>query len=175
MLLPLLLLPTIAFLPAFAPQGQDPTLTPTAGAVIVATAEGRGVQIYACTAQSSSYTWTLQGPEAVLYATSGEKRLGTHSQGPTWTWSDGSAITGKMLAQMPSPHAGSVPWLLLQVQPVGAGKGVLTPVTLVRRSDTEGGAAPALGCDAGHAGTAVRVPYKATYSFYTVTESPAAP
>ena len=175
LLRPLALLPILACMPVAAPQVQDPTLTPTAGAIIVATAEGRGVQVYACGAQNGSYAWLLQGPEAALYGTSGEKRLGSHSQGPTWTWSDGSAISGKVIAQTPSPKAGSVPWLLLQTQPVGNGNGVLTPVTLVRRSDTEGGAAPVLGCDAQHAGTVLRVPYKATYSFYTVTQSPAAP
>ncbi len=183
-LLPALLM-AFPVAPPLAPQVQDLTLTPTAGAVLVATAEGRGVQVYTCTAQNDNspnsvsqnggYSWILRGPEAVLYAAAGEKRMGTHSDGPTWTWSDGSALTGKVIAQTPSPEAGSVPWLLLQTQPTGAGKGVLTPVTLVRRSDTQGGTAPALGCDPAHAGTVLRVPYRATYSFYAVVESPAAP
>jgi hypothetical protein len=44
---------------------------------------------------------------------------------------------------------------------------MLTGVTYVRRSDTQAGAAPANGCDAQSQENHVRVPYQATYTFYT--------
>jgi hypothetical protein len=37
----------------------------------------------------------------------------------------------------------------------------------IRRSDTHGGIAPATGCDAKHLNTVSRVPYTATYTFYS--------
>ena len=61
---------------------------------------------------------------------------------------------------------GSVPWLLLKgISPTGSG--LLSKVEFIRRSDTQGGAAPATGCDVQHAGELARVPYTATYSFYS--------
>ena len=44
--------------------------------------------------------------------------------------------------------------------------GVLTQVTSIQRINTKGGKAPASGCDAGHAGQEVRVPYSADYLFF---------
>lgn len=157
-------------------QGRDATLTPTAGAVTVATAIGHGVQVYQCTVKENAvYTWTFQSPEAQLTEPSSGKPLGTHGKGPTWTWSDGSSITGSVLAKTPSPDAGSVPWLLLKTTPVGTASGTLAHVGLVRRSDTKGGEAPAAGCDAAHVNTLLRVPYSATYTFYTVATPPSIP
>ncbi len=52
----------------------------------------------------------------------------------------------------------------------GTAAGTLTDVTLVRRSDTQAGV-PTMGCDAVHQNNEVRVPYQATYSFYTTTPS----
>lgn len=165
-----------AFLLMFAapPQALDPTLAPTAGGVTIATAQGRGVQIYQCAqADGGTYAWVLQRPEATLSEPASGAPLGTHSGGPTWTWSDGSSITGSVLSKMVSPDPGSVPWLLVKTHPVGSTQGVLSSVTLVRRSDTKGGAAPAAGCDAQHAGVSSRVPYTATYTFYNTAEPPA--
>jgi len=46
------------------------------------------------------------------------------------------------------------------------GHGLLTAVNYIIRSETKGGIAPQSGCDAVHAGTTVRVPYSAVYTFY---------
>jgi hypothetical protein len=40
-------------------------------------------------------------------------------------------------------------------------------VKFIQRVQTEGGAAPATGCDADHPGATARVPYTAVYHFYT--------
>jgi len=149
----------------FAAQPPDPTLPPATATVVLA-AEGRGVQIYRCTQQDASYTWVFQSPEATLFDPKTHQQLGTHGAGPTWTWQDGSAITGKVLQKLPSPDPNSIPWLLLSTTPSGTAAGALTPITLVRRSDTHGGNPPATGCDAQHANATLRVPYTATYTFY---------
>jgi hypothetical protein len=159
-MLPILLLLTLLA------QSPDPT-QPPATAHLALTAEGRGVQIYRCTQQASTYTWVFQSPEATLYNPATREQTGTHSAGPTWTWNDRSSITGKVLQKSPSPDPASVPWLLLAATPAGTVTGSLTPIKLVRRSDTHGGNAPPTGCDATHANTILRVPYTATYTFYT--------
>jgi len=146
-------------------QTPDPTLPPAAATVVYA-AEGRGAQIYRCTQQDPSYAWVFQSPEANLFDLRTHRQIGTHGAGPTWTWNDGSAISGKVLQKLPSPDSNSIPWLLLSTTPSGTRAGALTSITLVRRSDTHGGNPPATGCDAQHASAILRVPYTATYTFY---------
>lgn len=154
-----------------SPQTQDPTLPP-ANAREKATVVGLGVQVYRCTAPPDSpanFHWTLVAPEATLFDPATHQTVGTHSAGPTWTWKDGSEITGKIMQQTASAVAGSVPWLLLETHSTGAAIGELAGVTLVRRSDTQAGAAPPTGCDAVHQDNMLRVPYQATYTFYTTS------
>ena len=148
-------------------QAQNPAADTTlpVGAKVAFETEGRGVQIYICTQQGSDYKWTLKAPDAKLFDPSG-KQVGTHSAGPTWTWEDGSAIQGKLLAKHEAPKAGSVPWLLLVATPVAGTHGVLSDIAFVRRSDTSEGVAPATGCDAQHGSAETRVAYRATYTFY---------
>src|ERR1700737_1304798 len=157
---------TSLLLLALVSQTPDPTL-PAATAHQTYIAEGRGVQIYRCTQQNSANEWTFQSPEATLFAPKTHQPLGTHGAGPTWTWNDGSTITGKVLQKSPSPDAASIPWLLLATTPSVAPTGALSAIRLVRRSDTHGGNSPSTGCDAQHAGSLLRVPYTATYTFYT--------
>ena len=128
---------------------------------------GKGFQIYLCSDQGA---WVFLAPEATLYLNGVE--VGHHSKGPTWTWKDGSAITGKILTTTPAPSpTEDIPWLSLEATPVAgpvAGKiGALSAIVLVRRTETHGGVAPATGCDEDHKGAVTRVPYTATYSFWT--------
>jgi hypothetical protein len=167
------MLPSIALLALIAlPQTTDPTLPP-ANAHVKIIAVGLGVQVYRCAAvpnTSASFQWTYDSPEATLFDPATHQPVGTHSAGPTWTWKDGSAIEGKVTQKRPSDVAGSVPWLLLEAHAVGSTTGELSGVTLVRRSDTQAGAAPSTGCDAAHQNNMLRVPYQATYTFYTTSE-----
>jgi hypothetical protein len=159
---------TIAlFVLSFASQTKDPTI-PHTGHVLY-TVEGRGVQIYRCVEQNNSFQWTFEFPEATLFDSSTQRQVGNHGAGPTWTWQDGSAIVGKVLQKTPSPDPASIPWLLLETHPSGSSSGALSKVTLVRRSDTHAGNAPMIGCDAEHSDAVARVPYTATYTFYTPT------
>jgi Protein of unknown function (DUF3455) len=157
-----------------SPQTPDPTLPP-ADAHVQNAVVGRGVQIYRCTAKfggltSGSFEWAFEAPDATLLDPSTHQPVGTHSAGPTWTWNDGSSITGTVLQTQPSSDPANIPWLLITTQSIGAAAGELADVTLVRRSDTQAGIAPKTGCDMGHLHSIVRVPYQATYTFYTTSK-----
>jgi hypothetical protein len=149
-------------------QAADPTLPPPTAHLKV-TAIGLGVQVYRCSPQEGSYQWALEMPVATLFDPTTHQALGTHSVGPTWTWKDGSSITGNVLQKQASPDPANVPWLLLATHPEGITVGMLTDVTLVRRSDTQAGV-PTMVCDAEHQNNEVRVPYQATYTFYTTSK-----
>ena len=124
----------------------------------------KGDQVYTCKEGVTQFAWTLKAPDAQLFDKDG-KPFGKHFAGPSWEASDGSRVTGKAIANAPSPDADSIPWLLVNI--VGHdGSGVLSRATSIQRINTKGGKAPASGCDAGHAGQEVRVPYSADYLFY---------
>lgn len=125
---------------------------------------GKGVQIYTCTATGSSYAWTLKAPEATLSDAKGNA-IGKHFAGPSWQAIDGSTVVGEPLNASPSPNAGAIAWIVLQAKS-HAGSGVMANVDYVVRTRTEGGVAPAAGCDAAHVGIDVRVPYSAIYLFF---------
>ena len=163
MLLSLALLALIA-----SPQTPDPTLPP-ADAHIKATAVGLGVQVYKCAPQDGNFQWTLEEPVATLFDPATHQPVGTHSVGPTWTWNDGSSITGKVLQKRAASDPANVPWLLLETHSADTTAGMLSDVTLVRRSDTQAGVPPMV-CDSVHQNNEVRVPYKATYTFYTTSK-----
>jgi hypothetical protein len=124
----------------------------------------KGDQIYTCKGDAASFSWTLKAPDAQLFDKDG-KPFGKHFTGPSWEASDGSRVTGKAVANTPSPDADSIPWLLVNVVSHD-GSGVLSRATTIQRLNTKGGKAPASGCDAAHAGQEVRVPYSADYFFY---------
>jgi len=154
----------LALLAATA-SAQDTTLPP-ANTVAKFVTHGTGVQIYNCVATGSEFTWTLQEPQADLLLDKSFKHVGTHSKGPTWTWADGSAVTGTVTQKQDAPDpTKSIPWLLLTATSNGT-KGALSNVTYVRRSDTDGGVAQTTGCNAQSVNTLSKVPYKALYTFY---------
>ena len=147
-------------------QQASPSIQVPPGARVVLEAKGDGVQIYTCAGAAGALKWMLKGPDARLLDRNG-KDIGTHFAGPTWKLADGSQVQGELIASRPSPDAGSVPWLLLRAK-AGSGAGRLAGVHFIRRTETRGGVAPAAGCqDSGDLDKTVRVPYSATYSFYT--------
>jgi Protein of unknown function (DUF3455) len=137
-----------------------------ASAQVVLEATGDGVQIYTCAAAPGGVRWVLTAPDAQLLDASG-KPIGRHFAGPTWKLEEGSEVKGELIASQPAPEAGSVAWLLLRAK-AGTGTGSLAAVAFIRRTKTHGGVAPAAGCATpADAGKTVRVPYTATYSFYS--------
>lgn len=89
------------------PAGQQPFLR----------LHATGVQIYACEAKAgtaSGWAWTFKSPEATMTDDTGRVVL-HHFAGPSWAADDGSKIVGHVAASVPSPQAGSIPWLRLDV------------------------------------------------------------
>ena len=153
------------FATAAATAQQVPeALRAPANEQLVMQVHAKGDQIYSCKADGPQPAWTLKAPEAQLFDKDG-KTFGKHFAGPSWEASDGSRVVGKAAANVPSPEADSIPWLLVKVVS-HAGEGVLAQVTSIQRINTKGGKAPATGCDAAHAGQEARVPYSADYLFY---------
>jgi hypothetical protein len=139
-----------------------------AGERLILKAAGEGVQIYRCDRQDAAASWTLVAPEAKLRADGVE--IGSHSAGPMWKHRDGSTVWGEMLAKAPSPHANSIPLLLLKAAR-NEGQGVFSRVNFIQRMETRGGIAPDEGCDADHAGAEIRLPYTAVYLFYAAADA----
>ncbi len=155
-----------------APAGVAAAIAVPAGNQLTVHDHAIGAQVYTCTASGGgdagavSYAWVLKAPDAVLYDAT-FTQVGTHGMGPNWTSTvDGSVVNGTKLAQADAPVTDAVPWLLLQAAST-SGTGVFTNVTFVQRLNTNGGTAPAGGCDQTTAATETRVPYSADYYFYT--------
>jgi hypothetical protein len=139
-------------------------VNPPAGAHLLFEAHGDGDQIYLCAVHNLVASWQLKYPDAKLLDASGQP-IGTHYAGPSWKLSDGSVVQGTVIGSKASPEDGSIPWLLLRAS-YHEGKGKLSDVEFIRRSDTHGGVVPTTGCARNRAGQQAHVHYTATYSFY---------
>ena len=153
---------TVLSFSAAAQQGPD--TQPPHGEHLLFQVHAKGVQVYTCKGDGGQFAWTLKAPDAKLFKKG--KPFGKHLAGPSWEANDGSRVTGKAIANSPSPDANSIPWLLIKIISHD-GNGVLSPATSIQRLNTKGGKAPASGCDASHADQEVRSPYSADYRFYT--------
>ena len=138
---------------------------PPPGQRAIITVTGKGVQIYECQLVANAPQWVFQAPEASLYDASGSK-VGVHGAGPSWRYFDGSSVKGEVVTKSASPEPTAIPWLLLKAASDDS-SGIMAKVEFIRRSDTHGGIAPTAGCDAKHIGAPSRVPYTATYTFYS--------
>ena len=155
---------------ATAPQG----IAPAPGERMVLNLAARGVQIYECQAAAPGEApqWRFVAPEATLYDTRG-RAVGMHGAGPYWQSTDGSRLEGKVAARHDAPAKGAVPWLLLSTTSSGPG-GRFSGVSSIQRVHTQGGVAPAKGCDTASIGRIERVPYTADYLLYRGAGSVAA-
>jgi hypothetical protein len=149
---------------SLAAQQIPQQIQPPANEQLLLAVHAKGDQIYTCNSDRGQYSWTLKAPDAQLFDKSG-KPFGKHFAGPTWEANDGSRVAGKAVANVPSPDADSIPWLLVKVLSQ-EGSGVLARATTIQRVNTKGGKAAASGCDASQVGQEVRVPYTADYLFY---------
>jgi hypothetical protein len=147
-----------------AAQEVPKQIQPPANEQLLLQVHAKGDQVYTCKSDAAQFTWTLKAPDAQLFDKDG-KPFGKHFAGPSWEASDGSRVTGKAVANAPSPDADSIPWLLVNIVSHD-GSGVLSSATTIQRLNTKGGKARASGCDASHVGQEVRIPYSADYLFY---------
>jgi hypothetical protein len=139
-------------------------LQPPANEHLLLQVHAKGDQVYTCKVDAAQFAWTLKAPDAQLFDENG-KSFGKHFAGPSWEANDGSRVTGKAVANAPSPDANSIPWLLVNII-AHEGSGVLARATTIQRLNTKGGKAPASGCDTSHVGQEVRAPYTADYLFF---------
>ena len=161
-----ILLSAVGTVFSFAASAQQlpPQLQPPAGEQLLLQVHAKGDQVYTCKADGTQFAWALKAPDAQLFDNDG-KLFGKHFAGPSWEANDGSRVTGKAVANAPSPDADSIPWLLVNIIN-HEGNGVLSRATTIQRLNTKGGKAPASGCDAAHVNQELRVPYAADYLFY---------
>jgi hypothetical protein len=140
-------------------------LEPAPDEMVTLVVHAKGVQIYECraNAEGDDAEWAFIAPEAELFDLRGHL-LGRHGAGPSWETLDGSSVRASVKQRADAPVAGAIPWLLLKASP-DATPGRLGKVTSILRVNTEGGVAPADGCDASRIGKPARVPYKADYLF----------
>ena len=139
---------------------QVPDAIAAAGETVVATFHAEGAQIYDCKADASGkLAWQFREPIATLLREGAT--VGRHYAGPSWEASDGSAVTGKAVANVPGATPNDIPWLKLDVV-ARRGNGVLSGVTTVQRTNTHGGA---VGGTCDKAGSFYSAPYSADYVF----------
>ena len=131
------------------------------GEVLVTTAHAVGAQVYECRSDSAGkLVWQFREPIATLLIAG--KTVGRHYAGPSWEMSDGSAVTGKVSAQVPGADPNDIPLLKLEAAS-WHGTGQLSKITTIQRLNTRGGRVDAT-CDS--VGTFLSVPYTADYAFY---------
>jgi hypothetical protein len=156
---------------AISPPAVPDRLKVPDGQVVLLKALGEGVQIYGCQATAADpnkFEWTFSAPEATLTNDKGET-IGKHYAGPTWEANDGSKVVGEVQQRADAPDSSAVPWLLLKTKS-NEGAGAFKNVMYIQRVDTEGGKAPAEGCDRSRLDASVRVHYRADYYFYTAAQ-----
>lgn len=131
------------------------------GEVLVTTAHAVGAQVYECRSDSAGkLVWQFREPIATLLIAG--KTVGRHYAGPSWEMSDGSAVTGKVSAQVPGADPNDIPLLKLEAAS-WHGTGQLSKITTIQRLNTRGGRVDAT-CNS--VGTFLSVPYTADYAFY---------
>jgi hypothetical protein len=166
-----------------SPPDVPPLLEAPAGTKPFLIGHAVGTQNYICLPSGAGFAWTLFGPQATLFDSSGQQII-THFLSsnpdeagvlrPTWQHSRATSSVWAVAVQPSSdPNyvaPGAIPWLLLHVVgqqdgPTGASR--LTAATDIQRVNTGGGVAPATGCTvATDVGKRAFVPYTADYVFY---------
>ena len=145
---------------ASSAAAQVPEAIAAPGESVVATFHAEGAQIYDCKADAGGkLAWQFREPIATLLRDG--TTVGRHYAGPNWEAGDGSAVTGKAVANAPGTTPGDIPWLRLDVV-ARRGNGVLSGVTTVQRTNTHGGVLNG-ACD--KAGGYFSAPYSADYVF----------
>ena len=143
-----------------AAQTKLPPDIEAAGEAAFLTLHAEGAQVYDCKEKDGKWGWAGREPIATLILDG--KTVGWHGVGPAWDLTDGSSLTGKILAVVPAPTGDKdVPWVKLQVAS-SRGTGKLTGATTIQRINTVGGK-PSGSC--AKAGELQSVAYSTDYVF----------
>jgi hypothetical protein len=139
--------------------------------VLVARYDVEGEQPYTCTSsvldvgglgESITYAWMPGFSRGELH---GGCTIAGSELGPRWTSSDGSSLSADLVASVPSPDAGAIPWSLYRVAS-SSGHGLLEDVAAIQRIETQGGAIPVEPCGPKNVRAERSVPFTATDYFY---------
>ncbi len=151
-----------------APPMHSTAIAPDAQESLRFALDARGVQVYECRVERTSGrpAWAFVAPEAELLDKHGHA-AGTHGAGPVWQAPDGSRVMGTVTRRADAPDPNAIPWLLLTARSTGM-PGRFSEVTSIQRLRTQGGLAPATGCDDAAIGRTARVPYAAEYRFFAM-------
>jgi Protein of unknown function (DUF3455) len=152
-----------------------------------------GTQDYQCRKNATGYGWAFTGPRANLFGDGkvgdhfnlqGTSQAGTPADGPRWRFNDGTQVRGRLVSSAPSLTANDIPVLLLRVEYESRRSPSYTSyfgtavqnATFLQRTQTVGGVAPAANsCTAFTVGTVAKVPYRATYLFWSPPPPPPEP
>jgi len=151
---------SIFFAVATAAETSLPAAIAAPGEAPVLTAHAIGTQIYECKAGADGkLAWAFLEPAATL--TANDKIVAHHYAGPTWEFTDGSAVVGKAVGNAPGKTANDITWLKLDVVS-RRGSGTGSEVVTVQRINTVGSVITG-ECD--HANATRAMPYSADYIF----------
>jgi hypothetical protein len=143
-----------------ARSAELPTSISAPGEAEVARFHAEGAQIYECKRDNDGkLVWQFREPIATLLDEG--KTVGRHYAGPNWEHSDGSAVTGKLIASAPGDTPGDIAWFKLETT-THRGSGVLANATTVQRINTRGGVVTGT-CE--QQGSFRAAPYAADYVF----------
>jgi hypothetical protein len=132
-------IPAAIDLPANAPAGNTR----------VATFFAEGVQKYKAQQVAGSdpviYQWVLLAPKADLFDVT-NKKVGTHSAGPTWQLSVSDSIYGQQFAPVKSAASPdqAIDWLQLMPKTGTTPTGIFANTAYIQRIATKGGKAPSI-------------------------------
>jgi hypothetical protein len=162
----LLCLLTFAFAQELTKPEVPEKIKAPAGQELALVAHATGFQIYTCQRGTDGQSaWVLKAPEAELRDNK-DRVIGRHYAGPSWKHTDGSEVTGKVLAKVDSPDPDAIPWLLLTAAG-HSGSGMLANVSTIQRIHTKGGQPPATQpCTSSNLDATSKSSYVADYYFY---------
>lgn len=145
-------------------SAEDMPAVPDALAIkkgtLVASMSATGAQIYRCARMpKGQLAWSFRSPKADLMKDG--KTIGRHFAGPTWEFSDGTRVVGRVAASDPAKDEADVPWLKLDITQ-RTRKGPAAGARYVLRIDTKGGSLSG-ACTTDK--EVREVPYQATYLF----------
>src|SRR3981189_2977518 len=93
-------------------QAPLPEAIAAPGETAMLTLHAEGAQVYECkTSADGALAWVFREPIATLF--SDGKTVGRHYAGPSWEYSDGSAVVGQVVGTAPGQVAMDIPWLKL--------------------------------------------------------------
>ena len=174
--LPALAVATLVGMPALAaipePAGLSPQMRVGANEEAAFMLSGSGVHVYQCrvtandatiNAAANTFGWSFVAPDATLFEGA---RSAARLTSPNLIEStnDRGSVSGLMRSTQ-SAGGNNLPWTAMRALPVGD-TGLFAGVTSIQRVNTNGGAAPFTGCNAGAVGSEARVAYRADYYFY---------